>query len=154
MKTTKVILNKNNKLASNPNNFIRMCYKLSNKYELSISSMKGFSNIDRDFEAELIGADIYIKINYKYETDELEYFVDSKNEINNKKIEEYIIEGANKFNFVTGDIVYDEYGNRYEVLKDTDISVSENGCLESSPVLVKDCDGQTIEKTNLILSII
>jgi hypothetical protein len=114
--------------------------------------MKGFSSSDRDFEVELVGRDSYLKLFYDYEESCLKYEISCENEINEKGMISYIISGITKVNYKARDIIYDEYGNRYEVLEDTNIPLSEDGCRRLYKISAKNEDGDVVELTDVFVS--
>ena len=152
MKTKTIAISYTNNISDRLNNFIRLCYKLCNKYQLSISSMKGFSSTDRSFEVEFVGSDSYLKLFYDYDENHLKYEISCKNEVNEKAITSYIITGITKVNYKSRDIIYDEYGNRYEVLEDTNIPLSEDGCRRSYKIFAKNEDGELVELSDVFVS--
>lgn len=146
MKKKTISLNNKNNLSDAPNNFIRMIYKLSSKYEMSISEVKGFSSINRNFYAELVGRNSYIRIQLDYEEQKLSYCIESEYK---DEIEKYIVNGVTKVNYKTGDIVNDEYGNQYTISKDTEIPEDSNKVFRIS---VKANEGTTKEVIDIMVS--
>ncbi|WP_346938071.1 hypothetical protein [uncultured Clostridium sp.] len=146
MKKEVISLNYKNNLSDAPNNFIRMIYKLSSKYEMSISEVKGFSSINRNFYAELVGRKSYIRIEFDYEEQKLSYSIESEYK---DEIEKYIINGVTKVNYKVGDIVNDEYGNQCTILKDTEIPEDSNKAFR---VFVKTSEGITKEFIDIMIS--
>ena len=152
MKTKTLTLSYTNNISDRPNNFIRLCYRLCNKYHLSISYMRGFSSSERNFEVEFIGRDSYLKIFYDYEENCLKYEISCENEVIEKAIISYIITGITKVNYKARDIIYDEYGNRYEVKEDTNIPLSEDGCRRSYKISAINEDGEVVVLSDVFIS--
>jgi hypothetical protein len=115
--------------------------------------MKGFNHDDRSFEVQLEGSDVYIYFAHDYEELSIKYKIISNIEIYEKAIEKYIVDGATKVNYVKGDIVFDNWDNKYIVLENTKIPLCENGARHLFRIKVENYKTKEIlEITDIIIS--
>lgn len=139
-------------MSDRPNNFIRFCSKLCNTFKVSIDFIEDISVNNRNYKVRFLGESGLIEVNYNYGDSILEYNINGFSDEDTASIDKYILMAFTKVNYKVGDVIFDLYGNIYEVIEDTNIPLSENGLRHGYKIKVKDSLNNIIEKDDRFMS--